>query len=89
MACNCGCEVFNLGTGVGYSVLDMVKTFRDVNQVALPYVIVGHRPGDIATVYADPTKSREKLHWQAEQTLEDMCRDAWNWQRNNPNGYTE
>ena len=86
---NQGCQVFNLGTGTGYSVLDMVKTFREVNQVALPYVVVDRRPGDIATVYADPKKSKELLHWQAEETLEDMCRDAWNWQRKNPKGYEE
>lgn len=84
-----GCEVFNLGTGTGYSVLDMVHTFCRVNQVELPYVVADRRPGDVATVYADPAKSREKLHWKAEQTLEDMCRDAWNWQRKNPNGYAE
>ena len=86
---NKGCEVFNLGTGTGYSVLDMVKTFRDVNQVALPYAIVDRRPGDIATCYADPAKSKEKLGWTAEKTLEDMCRDSWNWQKNNPMGYGE
>ena len=84
---NKGVEVFNLGTGVGYSVLDMVKTFRDVNNVALPYVIAERRPGDIATCYADPAKSAEKLGWKAEKTLADMCRDAWNWQSKNPNGY--
>jgi len=82
-----GCEVFNLGTGVGYSVLDMVKTFRDVNQVALPYVIVERRPGDIATCYADPAKSKDVLGWTAEKSLSDMCRDSWNWQKNNPMGY--
>ena len=86
---NTGCDVFNLGTGTGYSVLDMVKAFREVNQVALPYQIVGRRPGDIGTCYADPAKSAEKLGWKAEKTLEDMCRDAWNWQKNNPNGYGE
>jgi UDP-glucose 4-epimerase len=84
---NKGCEVFNLGTGIGYSVLDMVHTFRTVNQVELPYVIVDRRPGDIATCYADPAKSRELLGWTAEHTLEDMCRDSWNWQSNNPMGY--
>ena len=84
---NKGVEVFNLGTGVGYSVLDMVKTFRDVNNVALPYVIAERRPGDIATCYADPAKSAEKLGWKAEKTLADMCRDAWNWQSKNPMGY--
>ena len=84
-----GCEVFNLGTGVGYSVLDMVNTFREVNQVELPYVIAPRRPGDIATCYADPTKSREVLGWTAQHTLADMCRDSWNWQKNNPMGYGE
>ena len=86
---NSGCEVFNLGTGTGYSVLDMVNAFRDVNRVALPYAIVDRRPGDIATCYADPAKSKEKLGWTAEKTLEDMCRDSWNWQKNNPMGYGE
>ena len=86
---NTGCDVFNLGTGTGYSVLDMVKAFREVNQVALPYQIVDRRPGDIGTCYADPSKSAEKLGWKAEKTLRDMCRDAWNWQKNNPNGYGE
>ena len=84
-----GCEVFNLGTGTGYSVLEMAHTFRDVNNVALPYVIAERRPGDIATCYADPAKSREVLGWTAEKTLADMCRDSWNWQKNNPMGYGE
>ena len=82
-----GCEVFNLGTGTGYSVLDMVKAFVAANDVALPYVITDRRPGDIATCYADPTKSAEKLGWKAEKNLEDMCRDSWRWQSSNPNGY--
>ena len=84
-----GCRVFNLGTGTGYSVLDMVHTFRDVNQVAVPYKIVERRPGDIGTCYADPKRSAEELGWKAEKTLADMCRDAWNWQKNNPMGYGE
>ena len=84
-----GCEVFNLGTGTGYSVLDMVNTFRDVNKVALPYQIVERRPGDIATCYADPAKSRDVLGWTAEKDLADMCRDSWRWQSNNPMGYSE
>ena len=86
---NTGCEVFNLGTGTGYSVLDMVHTFIDVNRVAVPYEIVERRPGDIATCYADPAKSAEKLGWKAELTLADMCRDSWNWQSNNPMGFGE
>ncbi len=84
-----GAEMFNLGTGTGYSVLDMVNTFREVNAVALPYQIVERRPGDIATCYADPAKSEKLLGWKAEKTLADMCRDSWNWQKNNPQGYGE
>lgn len=84
-----GCEVFNLGTGTGYSVLDMVHAFIDVNRVPVPYVITDRRPGDIATCYADPTKSAQVLGWKAEYDLQDMCRDSWNWQSNNPQGYGE
>ena len=83
-----GCEVFNLGTGTGYSVLDMVNTFQSVNGVEVPYEITARRPGDIATCYADPTKSEQVLNWKAEYTLADMCRDSWNWQKKNPKGYT-
>ena len=82
-----GAEVFNLGTGTGYSVLEMVRAFENVNGVSVPYQITPRRPGDLATCYADPAKSRECLGWTAEKTLEDMCRDAWNWQKNNPAGY--
>ena len=82
-----GCEVFNLGTGIGYSVLDMVKTFRSVNNVELPYVITDRRPGDIATCYADPAKSRDLLGWTAQYGLEEMCRDSWHWQSKNPMGF--
>ena len=84
-----GCEIINLGTGVGYSVLDMVKAFEKANGIQSPYRIAPRRPGDIATCYADPTKARELLHWTAEKTLEDMCRDSWRWQKNNPNGYRD
>ena len=86
---NKGCEVFNLGTGTGYSVLDMVHSFIDVNRVPVPYEITDRRPGDIGTCYADPSKSAEKLGWKAEKNLNDMCKDAWNWQKNNPMGYEE
>lgn len=82
-----GTEVFNLGTGTGYSVLDMVKAFERVNGIAVPYKIAPRRPGDLATCYADPAKSCQELKWKAEKTLDDMCRDTWNWQKNNPNGY--
>ena len=84
-----GCDVFNLGTGSGYSVLDMVKTFQEVNNVPLPYVITDRRPGDLATCYADPAKSAKILGWKAEHTLADMCRSSWNWQSKNPMGYNE
>ena len=84
-----GCEVFNLGTGCGYSVLDMVKTFQEVNNVPVPYQIVDRRPGDLATCYAEPGKSAEMLGWKAEKTLADMCRDSWRWQSQNPNGFGE
>ena len=84
-----GTEIFNLGTGTGYSVLDMVNTFMEVNHVDVPYEIVGRRPGDIATCYADPAKSERLLGWKAEETLADMCRDSWNWQSKNPQGYGE
>lgn len=82
-----GESVFNLGTGVGYSVLDMVKTFERINGVQVPYRIVDRRPGDLATVYASPDKSAEILGWKAKYNLEDMCRDTWNWQKKNPMGY--
>ena len=82
-----GCEVFNLGTGTGYSVLDMVKAFEKTNGIPIPYAIAPRRPGDVAVCYADPAKSREVLHWQAEKTLEDMCADTWRWQSTNPQGY--
>ena len=84
-----GCEVFNLGTGVGYSVLDMVNTFVRVNRVEVPYKITARRPGDIAVCYADPSKSERILGWKAEKDLADMCRDSWNWQRKNPMGFGE
>jgi len=82
-----GTEIFNLGTGTGYSVLDMVKAFEKVNDIKIPYEIAPRRAGDIAECYADPTKARDVLGWTAEKTLDDMCRDTWNWQKNNPNGY--
>ena len=82
-----GCDVFNLGTGCGYSVLDMVRAFEAANGVPVPYVIAPRRPGDLATCYADPAKSAEVLGWKAEKNLQDMCRDSWNWQRTNPLGY--
>ena len=84
-----GSEVFNIGTGVGYSVLDMVKAFEKVNDIKIPYVIAPRRPGDVDECYADSSKAAKMLGWTAEKTLEDMCADTWNWQKNNPNGYAE
>ncbi len=84
-----GTETVNLGTGVGYSVLDMVKAFERVNETVVPYTIAARRPGDIAECYSDASKAWELLHWKAEKTLEDMCRDAYRWQTANPQGYSE
>lgn len=78
--------VHNLGTGIGYSVLDMVHAFEKANDVKVNYEITARRPGDIATCYADPTKAEKELGWKAEKTLEDMCKDAWNFQQKNPQG---
>ena len=86
---NTGEGVFNLGTGHGYSVLDMVKAFEEANGVSVPYEIAPRRPGDLATCYADPAKSREVLGWEAQFDQKDMCRDSWNWQSKNPNGYDD
>ena len=82
-----GCDAVNLGTGNGYSVLDMVNAFERVNGIKIPYKIVDRRSGDVAECYADPTKAFKLLGWEAKRNLDDMCRDAWNWQKNNPNGY--
>jgi UDP-glucose 4-epimerase len=84
-----GVSVYNLGTGTGYSVIDMIHAFEKACGKQLPYVIDPRRPGDIATCYSDPSKAYKELGWKAEKTLEDMCRDAWNWQSNNPDGYVE
>lgn len=84
-----GVNIFNLGTGVGYSVLDIIHAFAKACGKEIPYVIDPRRPGDIATCYSDPAKAKEVLGWTAEKTLEDMCRDAWNWQSKNPDGYGE
>lgn len=84
---NTGIEAINLGTGTGYSVLDMVNAFSRVNGVAVPYSVAPRRPGDIAVCYAEPSKAKALLGWQAEKTLDDMVRDSWRWQQANPNGY--
>ena len=77
-----GIYIYNLGTGVGYSVLDMVNAFEKANNIKIPYKIAPRRAGDIATCYADPTKSKEELGFKTEKNLEDMCKDTWHFQRN-------
>ena len=84
---NCGLRIYNLGTGVGYSVLDMVKAFGKAVGRPIPYEIVDRRPGDVPACYADCSKAKEELHWEAKKTLDDMCADSWRWQSQNPNGY--
>lgn len=79
---NRGVEVFNLGTGKGYSVLDIVKAFEEANGVEVPYAIVERRPGDVAECYADASKAKELLNWRAEKDLVQMCKDSWRWQQN-------
>lgn len=82
-----GTEIVNLGTGVGYSVLDIVHAFEEVNGINIPYKITPRRAGDIATCYSDPSKAEKVLGWKAKYTIQDMCRDSWRWQSNNPSGY--
>lgn len=84
---NEGVEAYNLGTGKGYSVLDIVKAFEKETKKTIAYKIVERRPGDIAQCYADPTKAKKELEWEATRGIEQMCKDSWNWQHNNPNGY--
>ncbi len=82
-----GLKIYNLGTGVGYSVLDIVKNFQEANGVEIPYEIQPRRAGDIATCYSDATKARDELGWEAQFGIKEMCQDSWRWQKNNPNGY--
>lgn len=86
---NPGVVTYNLGTGKGYSVLEMVNAFIKVTGKPIPYRIVDRRPGDIASCYADPSKANKELGWKATRGLEEMCQDAWRWQSNNPNGYED
>ena len=86
---NCGLVTYNLGTGNGYSVLDMVKAFSEASGRDVNYKIVDRRPGDVAKCYADPKKANEELGWYAKFGLKEMCEDTWRWQSNNPNGYKE
>ncbi len=82
-----GSEAINLGTGVGYSVLDIINSFEKTTGVTVPHVMADRRPGDIPTVYADPSKAAKLLGWHTEKTLDDMCRDSWAFKTKNPNGY--
>ncbi len=84
---NPGTKIYNLGTGKGYSVLDIINAFEKATGVKVPYVIGPRRPGDIDECYSDATRAKNDLGWQAQYGIEDMCRDSWNWQSKNPNGY--
>lgn len=86
---NPGLEIYNLGTGVGYSVLDIVKNFEEASGVKIPYIIKPRRAGDIATCYSDASKAKRELGWEAEYGIKEMCEDSWRWQKQNPNGYAE
>lgn len=79
--------IYNLGTGIGYSVLDIVKGFEKAVGKPIPYTIKPRRPGDIATCYADPSLAKRELGWEAVRDLDKMCEDSWRWQKNNPEGY--
>ena len=86
---NAGLCIYNLGTGHGYSVLDIVKNFEAATGVKIPYTIKPRRPGDIATCYCDPSKAKRELGWEAQYGINEMCADSWRWQKNNPNGYDD
>lgn len=86
---NAGLCIYNLGTGHGYSVLDIVKNFEAATGVKIPYTIKPRRPGDIATCYCDPSKAKRELGWEAQYGIKEMCADSWRWQKNNPNGYDD
>lgn len=84
---NCGLKIYNLGTGTGYSVLEMIEAFSKTVGRQLPYVITERRPGDIAECYADCEKALRELHWSAKKGLQEMCDDSWRWQKENPDGF--
>jgi UDP-glucose 4-epimerase len=84
-----GVRIYNLGTGIGYSVLDVIGAFEEANDLKIPYTIMDRRAGDIPTCYADPSKAEKELGWKAERGIIEMCRDSWNWQKNNPGGFEE
>jgi UDP-glucose 4-epimerase len=82
-----GVDAYNIGTGTGYSVLELVSAFEKASGMKVPYKIVDRRPGDVAVCFADPSKAKGELGWTAEKGIEDMCRDSWRWQEKNPDGY--
>lgn len=82
-----GLEIFNLGTGEGHTVLELVKTFEEANQVVINRELGARRPGDVPASYTDPARAQKTLKWRAQRSLTDICQDAWNWQRQNPEGY--
>ena len=84
-----GLSIYNLGTGTGYSVLDIIKNFEEATGVKIPYSIKPRRAGDIATCYSDASKAKRELGWEAQYGIKDMCADSWNWQSHNPNGYED
>ena len=87
LSSNPGTVTYNLGTGRGYSVLEVVSSFEQTSEKEIPYKIMGRRPGDAAICYADPSKAERELNWSAKMDLNEMCADVWRWQSNNPNGY--
>ena len=89
IARKCGLGIYNLGTGQGYSVLDLVKAFETATGVKVPYVIKPRRSGDVAECWSDPSKAAKELGWKAQYGVQEMCEDAWRWQKNNPNGYRD
>jgi UDP-glucose 4-epimerase len=84
---NLDARVYNLGTGKGTSVLELIDAFKEATKVDVPFVIEGRRPGDVAECYCDASKAYEELGWKAKYDVYDMCRDSWKWQSQNPNGY--
>ena len=84
-----GVKIYNLGTGHGYSVLDVIKNFSKACGKEIPYVIADRRPGDIAECYAEASLAKKELGWEAKNGIQEMCEDTWNWQKHNPNGYRD
>ena len=84
-----GVSIYNLGTGHGVSVLEIIHAFEKATGISIPYRVTPRRPGDVAAVYADPAKANREMHWKAEKTIGQMCADSWNWQKKNPKGYRD